>query len=347
MNSDADKTWDRAIGKLRRKKGYSPLTREEAEAAYEAAPSVPLSAARINEIVKAATGGARERAPAKPSAWGEWSRLFPLKEMRRFGFTLAESVSDADALLRFFDVPSPEAWRSKWDAHPVAFRQTTVFDARQEAVSAWVREAEIEASKLTLSDFDENRLRSSLDELRGLTRKRAGEGLEVAKAICSRAGVAVVLVPELPRTRISGCARWLSDTHALVGLTIRYKTDDQFWFTFFHECGHILLHRDRQTFVIDNAAQEMGDKVVDPKMAEYEEEADRFAAETLIPPAALAEFLRLHRKTLTNDEIYDFAESVGIGPGIVVGRLQHDGLLKRYQGNKLKQNLDWGFAPEG
>lgn len=345
MNSDADKTWDRAIGKLRRKKGYSPLTPEEAEAAYEAAPSVPLSAARIDEIVKAATSGARQPVTAKPSAWGDWSRLFPLREMRRFGFTLAEGVSDAVALLEFFDVPSPEAWRSKWDAHPVAFRQTQVFDPRQEAVSAWVREAEIEASKLNLSDFDENRLRSSLDELRRLTRKRAGEALEKAQEICSRAGVAVVLVPELPRTRISGCARWLSDKHALVGLTIRYKTDDQLWFTFFHEVGHILLHRDRQTFVIDNAAKDVGDKVVDPEMVKYEEEANRFAADTLIPPTALSEFVR--RQTFTNESIHDFAESIGVGPGIVVGRLQHDGVLKRHQGNKLKQNLDWGFTPEG
>ena len=347
MNSDADKTWDRAIGKLRRKKGYSPLTPEEAKAAYEAAPSVPLSAARINEIVKAATGGARQPVTAKPSAWGEWSRLFPLKEMRRFQFTLADGVSDADALLRFFDVPTPDAWRSKWDAHPVAFRQTQVFDARQEAVSAWVREAEIVASSLTLADFDENRLRSSIDELRRLTRKRVEEALERTQAICSRAGVAVVLVPELPGTRISGCARWLSDKHALVGLTIRYKWDDQLWFTFFHEVAHILLHRELKSFVIDNAAEDMGDEVVDPEMAKYEEEADRFAADTLIPPTALAEFLRLHRKTLTSNEIHEFAESIGVGPGIVVGRLQHDGVLKHFQGNKLKQKLEWRFAREG
>ena len=107
--------------------------------------------------------------------------------------------------------------------------------------------------------------------------------------------------PELPGTRISGCARWLSDKHAMVGLTIRYKTDDQLWFTFFHEVAHILLHRDRQSFVVDNAAEDMGDEVVDPDMAKYEEEADRFAADTLIPPAALAEFLRLHGEELTNE----------------------------------------------
>lgn len=345
MNSDADNTWDRAIRKLRRKQGFSPLTPEEAEAAYEAAPAVPLSAARIREIVKFATG-AQEPVTAEPLTLSDWSRRFPLKAMKKFQFTLAEGVSDAEALLDFFDVRSPDAWRSKWDAQPVAFRQTQVFDAQKEAVSAWVREAEIEAAKLKLADFDEDRLRSSLEQLRRLTRKKVGEALEEATAICSRAGVALVLVPELPGTRISGCARWLNEKHALIGLTIRYKTDDQLWFTFFHEVAHILLHRGLQTFVIDNAAKEMGDEVVDSNMAKYEEEADRFSVDTLIPPTALAEFLRLHGKTLTSEEIYDFAEAIGIGPGIVIGRLQHDKLLEHWQGNEFKQNLDWGFTPE-
>ena len=53
--------------------------------------------------------------------------------------------------------------------------------------------------------------------------------------MCAAVGVAVVVVPELPHTGISGCARWLSDGRALIGLTLRYKTDDQMWFTFFHE----------------------------------------------------------------------------------------------------------------
>ncbi|WP_020467997.1 ImmA/IrrE family metallo-endopeptidase [Zavarzinella formosa] len=344
MSSDADKAWDRAIGKLRKKKGYSPLTPEEAKAAYESAPAVPLSAARISEIVKFATGGSPEM--VKPLTLVEWSRRFPLKMMRQFQFSLAEDVSDAEALLDYFGVRSPETWRLKWDAQPVAFRQTQVFDAQKEAVSAWVREAEIEAAKLKLADFDADRLRSSLGRLRSLTRKKVGDALEEAIAICAQFGVALVLVPGLPGTRISGCARWLNDKHALIGLTIRYKTDDQLWFTFFHEVAHILLHRGLQTFVIDNAVKEMGDEVVDVNMARYEEEADRFSADTLIPPDLLAAFLRIHGETLGNKEIYDFSETIGIGPGILVGRLQRDKVLEHWQGNEFKQKLEWGFTPE-
>lgn len=285
--------------------------------------------------------------PVRRQEWDAWSSNFPLKEMRRLNFSLPPAPSAAEAVLGFFGVSSPEGWQAAWQATStaLAFRQTKVFDVRQEAVAAWVREAEIIASGLPLADFDEHKLRSSLDDLRRLTRKKIGEALTEAQQICWRAGVAFVVVGELPDTRISGCARWLNDKHALVGLTLRYKTDDQLWFTFFHEVGHILLHRDREMFVVDNAAGEMGDDVVDPDMAKYEEEADRFACDTLIPRDALAEFVR--RRKFASEDIYAFAQAVGIGPGVVVGRLQHDGLLDWRQGNRFKQKLKGSVTPEG
>ena len=69
-----------------------------------------------------------------------------------------------------------------------------------------------------------------------------------------------------------------------------------------------------------------------------------FAADTLIPPAALSAFLR--RGTFTNDSIHDFAESLEVGAGTVVGRLQFEGVLARHQGNALKQKLGWRLAEE-
>jgi hypothetical protein len=284
--------------------------------------------------------------PLKRQEWDAWAGNFPLKEMKRLKFSLPSASSDAEAVLGFFGVSSPESWQAAWQATStaLAFRQTKVFEVHQEAVAAWVHEAEIIASSLPLADFDEQKVRSSLDDLRRITRKKIGEALTEAQEICWRAGVAFVVVGELPGTRISGCARWLNDRHAMVGLTLRYKTDDQFWFTFFHEMGHILLHRDRE-FVVDNAADEMGDDVVDPEMAKYEQEADRFACDTLIPPAALAEFVR--RRKFASEDIYAFAKSIEIGPGIVIGRLQHDGVLKWQQGNSFKQKLNGSVTVEG
>src|SRR6266550_3732821 len=273
---------------------------------------------------------ARRHELAKTSKWKEWAATFPLKEMKRLKFFFAEGPTDAAMLLNFFGVSSPDSWNAVWKASAVAYRQTRKFKTRQETIAAWVREAELVARELDVVQFDEHRLRSSFDELRRLTRKSAEEIMDPIQNLCAAAGVAVVLVPELPHTGISGCARWLSDKKALVGLTLRYKTDDQLWFTLFHEIGHILLHRNKRSFVVDNAADDLSDHVIDPEMQRYETEASRFAADTLIPPPALADFIR--KKAFTNDSIYDFAELVGVGPGIVVGRLQHEDLLARHAG---------------
>ena len=117
------------------------------------------------------------------------------------------------------------------------------------------------------------------------------------------------------------------------------------WFTFFHEIAHVLLHRHKRAFVIDNADNDLADRVIDPEMQQLESEANRFAADTLIPPRPLGDFVR--QQKFTNESIHDFAELVGVGPGIVVGRLQFEGILARHQGNALKQKLGWKSTHEG
>ena len=283
---------------------------------------------------------ARQRDLARSAQWVDWARKFPLKEMKKLRF-LNPDKSDVDALLNFLGVSSPKSWSAVWGTFDVAYRQTRKFETSVESISAWVRGTELSAAELQMADFNEHALRSSIDALRQLTRERADKIMEPVQSICAAAGIAVVWVPELPHTGISGCARWLSDKKALIGLTLRYKWDDQMWFTFFHELGHILLHRKKRSFVLDNAANDVSDRIVDPEMQRYETEANQFAGDTLIPPAALAEFLR--KNDFTNDGIHDFAEAIGVGPGIVVGRLQFEGLLKPHQGNALKQKLDWQF----
>jgi len=287
---------------------------------------------------------ARRREVAKASNWTTWVRNFPLKEMRQLQFSLPEGRSDTDSLLGFFGVSSPDSWNSVWKAAAVAYRQTRAFDTREESIAAWVRESEIVARELDLADFDEQRLRSLLVDLRKLTRRRVDEIMEPLQQMCASSGVAVVWVPALRKTGISGCARWLTEKKALIGLTLRYKTDDQMWFTFFHELGHILLHKNKRSFVVDNPPEGFSDRIIDPEMQQYEAEASRFSADILIPPAALGEFLR--KNSFTNEAIYDFAEMIGTSPGIVVGRLQHDGELKPHAGNALKQKLGMKFVNE-
>lgn len=336
---------------LARRTGLTPKT--ISEILNGKAPVMPTTALALEKVLRRPAhfwlnlqrqydeAEARSRGLRKSAEWTDWARKFPLKEMKRLRFSLPEARSDVDALLTFLGVSSPESWNAVWGAANVAYRQTRKFEQSAEAISAWVRETELTAEQMETAPFDEARLRASIGELRHLTRERAETILEPVQSICAASGVAVVLVPELPHCGISGSAQWLSDKKALIGLTLRYKTDDQLWFTFFHELAHILLHRKKRAFIVDNAADDLSDRVIDPEMQGYEADANQFAADTLIPPSALSEFLRA--RTFTSKSIYDFADKIGVGPGILVGRLQHDGVLKNHQGNAFKQNLNLKF----
>lgn len=284
---------------------------------------------------------ARRRAALKLPEWNKWAKHFPINEMKRYGWidTERRDQSGVDALLTFFGVSSPESWRSVWEASGVAYRQTRKFATSIQAISAWTRQTELRASEIETDEFDEARLRSLVQELRQQTKEAADTFVPKVQELCATAGVAVVWAPELTHTGISGCARWLTERKALIGLTLRYKTDDQMWFTFFHEVAHILLHRRQHAFILDNAAQDLGDKVVDPEMQKGEEEANRFASDTLILPEALNRFIKVG--SFSNEAIHGFAKELDIGPGIVIGRLQREGLLAYHQGNALKRVFTW------
>lgn len=340
---------------LARRSGLTPKT--ISEVCNGKAPITPSTALALENVFQRPAhlwlnlqrrydeAAARVTFAAKATEWQEWAKKFPIKEMRRFQWleTKDSTKSDLDALLSFLGVSSPDSWHAVWDASRVAYRQTRKFATTNEAVSAWVRATELEAADLDLEvkEFDQARLLESLDELRKQTRESVSKFIPKVQSICAAVGVVVVWVPELPNTGISGCARWLTDKKALVGLTLRYKWDHQMWFTFFHEVAHLVLHGKDHDFVVDNPTEDINDKVVDPHMQKHEEEANRFAADTLIPPRALASFIE--QADFSNNAVLAFSQKQGIGPGIVIGRLQQEGLLEYYQGTKLMRKFDWHF----
>lgn len=288
---------------------------------------------------------ARQSEALRSSGWEQWVRSFPLNEMRKQGLLPPKSTAsnEISAVLKFLGVSSPDSWSAVWEASGVSYRQTRRFTTSDYAVSAWVRATEIAAGEIPAKSFDERLALRALPQLRSITRLPIDTAFDAAQEICAAVGIAFVVVPAFPQTGISGCARWLADK-AILALSLRYKVDDQLWFTFFHEFGHILKHRRQQAFVLDNADDTLTDSIVDPEMQLYEDEANRFAADTLIPPAQLQGFVSA--QVFTNASIHNFAESIDVAPGIVVGRLQREGFLSGHQGNALKQRAEWGVREE-
>ncbi len=260
----------------------------------------------------------------------DWLHELPLSTLIERGHIHkgSEQRSLVRQALRFFGVSSVEAWRNTWAAPAAHYRGQAVQEKRPGYVAAWLRLGEIQAEGIDTKPFDAGEFKRALAEVRKLTVAQATEWTDKIAVLCASAGVAAVFTREIPSACVSGATRWLTKDKALIQLSLKYKSDDQFWFTFFHEAGHILLHGKKQVFIeygISSATDE-------------EQEANMFARDVLIPPAN--QHRLPHLKTRT--QIREFASLVGIAPGIIVGRLQHDDLVFRSAFNDLKRKLTWG-----
>ncbi|MEI8255159.1 MAG: HigA family addiction module antitoxin [Deltaproteobacteria bacterium] len=261
-----------------------------------------------------------------------WAKKFPVKAMVDAG-CMERPTDDADLvtkMLRFFGVGSVAGWESRFRDLGIAYRRSRSFMAAPEAVAAWLRRGEIHAAEVDCKPFDRDAFSSALDGARRLTRGSFPEVHSQLRQLCASGGVALVFVPELPKTHLSGAARWLTKDKALIQLSLRHKTNDHVWFSFFHEAGHILLHGKKAVFIDESG----GDRT------DIEDEANKFASEWLIPPGPYATFAR--STFFSAALVKAFAEKQGVAPGIVVGRLQHDGLIQHSHLNALKELLAWG-----
>lgn len=259
-----------------------------------------------------------------------WYKQLPVAEMLKWEW-IQERNTDADQvseLLNFFGVSSKKSWCDVYSNLQTAYRQSASFEVDKMALAAWLRQGELEAMKIECNAFDRGTFLKALEEIRKRTVQSPEVYQESIRDICAKAGVATVFTPEMPRTRVFGATRWLTPTKALIQLSLRYKTDDHLWFTFFHECGHILRHGKKIVF-LDGKEKE----------GRMEEEANRFAASFLIPNDQYKDFISIGDFTCSN--IKQFAGEMEIAAGIVVGRLQHDGHLPFKKCNSLKQCLKW------
>ena len=260
----------------------------------------------------------------------DWLRDVPLHSMVKLGWITSfdDKTRQLEEVLNFFGAASPRQVDELWRAKATAFRQSRAYRAKPIAVAAWLRMAEIDAVRIDCAPYRESGFRRALESIRPLTLEPADVFEPELKRLCAEAGVAMVFVRELPAIRTWGATRWLTPTKALIQLSLRYRSDDHLWFSFHHEAGHILLHGKRDFFLESDGERD-----------ENETEADRFAADYLIPPAKLGQFVR--RGCFTKAAVRRFASVVGIAPGIVVGRLQHDGHIRPSAHNDLKRRLDW------
>jgi HTH-type transcriptional regulator/antitoxin HigA len=185
------------------------------------------------------------------------------------------------------------------------------------------------AEKLDGPKYDRARFEAALTEIRALTVLDPEEFEPRLRGLFQEAGVAFVMLPAIPKAHVSGVARWLNPHRPLIQLSLYGKTNDKFWFTLFHEAAHVLLHaREKKSVYLDDPNKATLDSA-------EEREANEWAGNFLIPEQYTEELSHLRSKT----DVREFAQSIDIHPGIVVGRLQHDGLIDPSWMNDLRASF--------
>lgn len=261
-----------------------------------------------------------------------WLRTLPLKDMNDAGWIACRSKSEQlQAALAYFSVTTPDEWRDRYAAHATTFsyRTSEAFESKLGSLAAWLRQGELQASSVMCAKWDPLKFKEALAAVRGLTRLKEPEKfIGRLRSLCSVAGVAVVFIKAPTGCRASGATRFITPDKAMIILSFRHLSDDHFWFSFFHEAGHLLLHSPGATFVDGEAAE----------LTEKEREANAFAASSLIPMSEHERMLNLRGNM---NAVVRFAVSVGVAPGIVVGQLQHHGVISPSQLNGLKRRYTW------
>lgn len=271
----------------------------------------------------------------------DWVQTLPIADMTALGWvdkarTWHEQIG---ACLDFFGVRDFESWRIRYegDAPNARYRLSEASPINQHALAAWLRRAEIEAEAIGGDPWDRDQFRLVLNQIRPLTRRSKPEHfLPQLQELCASAGV-VVTVLRAPRgCLVSGAARLLAPDQAQIVLSGRYLADDHLWFTFFHECAHLLNDNPSEVYV-DELDRQHSD--VD---SEEEKAADRFAADFLVPPDVRADFPQRRPSPL---QVHALARRAGVSEGVVVGQMQHAGVLGyATRLNELKRRFTWHGA---
>lgn len=264
----------------------------------------------------------------------EWVKALPTKKMQEYGWLKPTNSIDEkiEECMKFFGVSNLEAWRNRYQ-HTLefaAFRTSPSFESDMSSVAAWFRQGELQAQKIKCSKWDSETFRRKLSDMKKLSRRRSlEEALPELIKECANCGVALAIVRAPTGCKASGATRFLNENKALIILSFRYLSDDHFWFTFFHEAAHLILHGKDAIFLENenhrNTYQE-------------EREANEFSEKVLIPEEYEEEFSSL---SIRKFALARFAKELGIATGILIGQLQHSGRLSRQRYNKFKVRYTW------
>ena len=253
------------------------------------------------------------------------ARLFekaPIREMDRRGWI--ESSKDPDILerrlLRFLGI-------GDLDEEPhflgMAARKSTTYEVLSPSQAVWLCRARQLASAVLVEPYSAAKGRAVPAALKSLI--GSAEEIRHVPRVLAKAGIRLLVIEHLPKTRVDGACFWLDARSPIIALSVRFDRIDHFWHTLMHEIGHV-LHRDGRGPEPLVESDLVGEASVGDR-PEIELLADQFAVGSLVPQDELDGFIARVGPLYSKKAITGFAGRIGVHPGIVVGQLQFRGKI--------------------
>ena len=241
---------------------------------------------------------------------------FPIREMQKRGWIgAASSIDEIESeLKRYFGIASLDD-----DIRIAHVAKKTSYDKVSMQQAVWLIRAQQLAETLDVPAYSSRTLPALFSELRACVARPA----DAAKApqILGAHGIRLILVAPLPSSKIDAACMWFKGQPLLV-LTLRYDKHDIFWHALFHELDHIEHEEGKADPIVDS------DLLRDCSHGvRSEKRANQHAASKLIPHEEMEQFIARVKPFFSEASIRDFAERMRVHPGIVVGQLQHQGLI--------------------
>lgn len=293
------------------KKAITPETAQLLADAFDTAPEfwLNLETAYRLSLTTPGDGDVSKRAQLYTVA--------PIKDLIRRGWIpRCRDAQESEAnLLAFYRVESLADVEGRYRG--IAARKSGSYGSTSPSEWAWYCRVLQMAESLQVGHYSAETMRR--EGLVALHRLTASEQ-EIRKVprVLADFGIRFVVAERLPKMRVDGVAFWVGKSPA-IAVTLRADRIDGFWFTLAHELAHI-LHRDHPALDTDLVGK---DREPTDEKPEIERNADQFASDFLIPHGEIDRFILRVRPLYSKVGIIQFANRIGVHPGIVIGQLQH------------------------
>ena len=272
----------------------------------------------------------------------DWVSKFPLADLKKIGIlsNIRNKQSLVNELLKFFRVKSPNEFYNIYNEASIAFKIELKHTKDPEAIAVWLRlgELDAESDEIDLQPFDKKLLKNSIPQIKRISYKMNKGWQNELRDVLADCGVAISYTPMVKKAPIHGAARWIKNkTVPLIQVTDRLKNANNFWFTFYHELGHILLHGKKDIFIEgeDFALKDLEKDDI------KENEANRFAEQAMFTESQIRTLENIQRGDVTKELVLHHSKVMQVNQNFIIAKLRRMGTMEYNELTNMRVKVDY------